>query len=150
LSSQRRRGRSDMNKRWIRGLVAATLLATAAATQVSAGTEPDGEAGASGAVLAVPADYETIQEAVNAAAPGDLVLVSPGTYHEAVDVMTPELTIRGTDRNEVILDGQFELDNGIRVLGAPGVAVENMTAMNYAFNGFFWTGVDGYRGSYLT
>lgn len=139
-----------MNKRWIRGLVAATLLATAGATQVSAGTEPDGETGASGAVLAVPADYETIQEAVNAAAPGDLVLVSPGTYHEAVDVMTPELTIRGTDRNEVILDGQFELDNGIRVLGAPGVAVENMTAMNYAFNGFFWTGVDGYRGSYLT
>ena len=63
---------------------------------------------------------------------------------------TPELTIRGLDRNEVILDGEFELDNGIRVLGAGGVAVENMTARNYTFNGFFWTGVDGYRGSYLT
>jgi hypothetical protein len=25
-----------------------------------------------------------------------------------------------------------------------------MTAMNYTHNGFFWTGVDGYRGSYLT
>ena len=71
-------------------------------------------------------------------------------YHEAVNVTTPELTIRGLDRNEVILDGEFELDNGIRVLGAAGVTVENMTARNYTFNGFFWTGVDGYRGSYLT
>ena len=50
----------------------------------------------------------------------------------------------------MILDGEFELDNGIRVLGAGGVAIENMTARNYTFNGFFWTGVDGYRGSYLT
>jgi len=25
-----------------------------------------------------------------------------------------------------------------------------MTARNYRFNGFFWTGVEGYRGSYLT
>ena len=35
-------------------------------------------------------------------------------------------------------------------LGADGVVVENMTARNYTVNGFFWTGVDGYRGSYLT
>jgi hypothetical protein len=46
----------------------------------------------------------------------------------------------------VILDGQFELDNGIRVVGANGVAIENMTAVNYTRNGFFWTGGDGYRG----
>src|SRR5690606_8376156 len=40
--------------------------------------------------------------------------------------------------------------NGIRVVGADGVAIENMTARNYTTNGFFWTGVEGYRGSYLT
>ena len=102
------------------------------------------------ATIEVPGDHATIQEAVDAAAAGDLILVSPGVYHEAVNVTTPELTIRGLDRNEVILDGEFELDNGIRVLGAAGVTVENMTARNYTFNGFFWTGVDGYRGSYLT
>ncbi|WP_116999095.1 right-handed parallel beta-helix repeat-containing protein [Desertimonas flava] len=138
-----------MNKRWVRGLAAVSLLAVVGGAHpgASASTEvPEG----GGAVLAVPADFPTIQEAVDAAQPGDLVLISPGTYHEAVNVVTPEITIRGLDRNEVILDGQFELDNGIRVLGAPGVAVENMTAMNYAYNGFFWTGVDGYRGSYLT
>jgi hypothetical protein len=103
-----------------------------------------------GATIEVPGDHATIQEAVDAATSGDLILVSPGVYHEAVNVTTPELTIRGLDRNDVILDGEFELDNGIRVLGAAGVAVENMTARNYTFNGFFWTGVDGYRGSYLT
>ena len=50
----------------------------------------------------------------------------------------------------MILDGNFELDNGIRVVGANGVALENMTAMNYTKNGFFWTGVTGFRGDYLT
>ena len=98
----------------------------------------------------VPADYPTIQEAVDAAVPGDLVLISPGVYNEAVNVSTDELTIRGLDRNEVILDGEFELENGIRVLGASGVAVENMTAINYTVNGFYWIEADGYRASYLT
>lgn len=102
-----------------------------------------------GATINVPDDHATIQEAVDAASPGDLILIAPGTYEEAVDVETEDLTIRGLDRNEVILDGGFELENGIRVL-ADGVAVENMTAQNYTVNGFFWTGVTGYRGSYLT
>jgi Right handed beta helix region len=98
----------------------------------------------------VPEDFATIQEAVDAAAPGAMILIAPGTYTEAVNVTTDNLTIRGLDRNEVVLDGGFELDNGIRVLGAKGVAIENMTAINYTGNGFFWTGVEGYRGSYLT
>ncbi len=102
----------------------------------------------SGTTIKVPQDHATIQEAVSAASPGDLVLIEPGVYEEAVDVETENLTIRGLDRNEVILDGGFERENGIRVL-ADGVAVENMTARNFTTNGFFWTGVTGYRGSYL-
>lgn len=99
----------------------------------------------------VPVDYDTIQAAEEAAEPGDLVLVCPGVYNEAVTVTTDDIVIRGLDRNEVVLDGEFELDNGIRVLGASGVAVENMTSRNYTTNGFFWTdGADRYRGSYLT
>jgi hypothetical protein len=141
---------------------AADTVTTAAAAETTAAAEstaaPDttatpattlAEAGADG-VLEVPGEVATIQGAVDAAKPGDLVLIAPGTYNEAVNVTTDNLTIRGLDRNTVVLDGNFELDNGIRVLGAKGVAVENMTATNYTSNGFFWTGSEGYRGSYLT
>ena len=100
--------------------------------------------------IKVPGDQDTIQDAVDAASPGDLILIEPGIYKEAVKVTTENLTIRGTDRNTVILDGGFKLDNGIAVIETDGVAVENMTARNYTSNGFYWTGVTGYRGSYLT
>lgn len=102
------------------------------------------------AVIRVPQDHDTIQSAVDAASEGTLVLIDEGVYEEAVDVTTADITIRGVDRNKVILDGGFELENGIRVLDTDGVVVENMTARNYVSNGFFWTGSDRYRGSYLT
>ena len=106
--------------------------------------------GAKSGIIRVPADQPTIQKAVDSAKAGDLVLVSPGTYREAVDVSTANITIRGLDRNKVILDGGFKLENGIRILDTDGVVVENMTARNYLSNGFYWTGSDHYRGSYLT
>ncbi|HEY3724282.1 MAG TPA: right-handed parallel beta-helix repeat-containing protein [Acidimicrobiia bacterium] len=98
----------------------------------------------------VPKDVGHIQEAVDRAPAGSLILLSPGVYREAVTVTTDRLVIRGLDRNRTILDGGFRLDNGIKVLGASGVTIENMTARNYTKNGFFWTGAKGYRGSYLT
>ncbi len=106
------------------------------------------------AILRVPEAYSTIQAAVDAAKPGDLISIGPGTspdgaYHEAVTVKTANITIRGRDRNRVILDGQFKLDDGFEVL-ANNVVLENMTARHYSDNGFYWTGVSGYRGSYLT
>jgi len=107
---------------------------------------------ASGETIEVPADHETIQGAVDAAGVGDLVLISPGVYEEEVQVPQGKdgITLRGLDRDEVILDGEFTRANGVQVVGANGVVVENMTARNYTKNGFFWTGVTGYRGSYLT
>lgn len=103
-----------------------------------------------GRTIEVPDDEEAIQDAVDEAEPGDLVLVAPGVYNEAVTVTTSAIVIRGVDRNRTILDGEFERENGIEVLDADGVAIENMTARNYELNGFFWTGASGYRGSYLT
>lgn len=97
----------------------------------------------------VPDDYPTIQSAIDAADPGDLVLIQPGVYKEAVSVTTPGLVIRGADRNRVILDGEFTRSNGFFVT-ADGVSIENITARNYVINGFYWDGVTGYRGSYLT
>lgn len=130
-----------------------TTVADSDVDSVPATTENDASAttvtGAEG-VLNVPGDFETIQAAVDAAVPGDLILIAPGTYNEAVDVTTDEVTIRGLERDTVILDGELELDNAIRVLGAQDVAVENLTTMNYTNNGLFWVGSTGYRASYIT
>ncbi len=115
------------------------------ATPAPKGTAPHLPA----ATLRVPEDYLTISAAVKAAKPGDLISVAPGMYHETVIVHTPDLTIRGRNRNTVILDGNFTLPNGFLVT-ANDVVLENMTVRHYVGNGFYWYGVHGYRGSYLT
>jgi plastocyanin len=104
---------------------------------------------ASGTTRRVPEDHRTIQAAVDAARPGDLILVGPGVYREEVKVTVPSLVIRGRDRDRVVIDGEFQRPNGISVT-ADGVAVENLTVRNARINGLFWTGVRGYRASYIT
>ena len=146
-----RRGASTL----ARGLaVLATVMLVGACGSETTGTGGTTTAapatGASGQTIKVPADKPTVQAAVDAAKPGDLILIAPGVYKEGVNVTTENLTIRGEDRNTTILDGEFTQENGIRVLNANGVAIENLYARNYTGNGFFWTGVTGYRGSYLT
>ncbi len=113
------------------------------------GPVPRGNGSHLAAILRVPEDYPTISAAVKAAKPGDLISIAPGIYHETVIVPTPDLTIRGRNRNTVILDGNFSMPNGILVT-ANDVVLENMTARHYVGNGFYWYGVHGYRGSYLT
>jgi hypothetical protein len=130
-----------------------------------------------GAVVRVPADQPTIQRAVDVARPGELVLIAPGVYHEAVVVPARRraIVIRGESRDGVVLDGRDRLGNGITV-NADGVAVENLTVRRYLVNGVLWsppapgsTGAEesatagsydadavtsgqlqGWRGSYLT
>ncbi len=100
--------------------------------------------------LEVPSGYGTIQDAVDAARPGDLVLVAPGVYRESVLVVTPDLTIRGVDRNTVLLDGRGGLGTGIRVVDTGGVAVENLTVRNYSQTGLTWIDAAGFRASHVT
>lgn len=129
--------------------MAGTVLVGGAGPAVTPESVPPPVPGA-GDTIRVPEDHPTIQAAVDASEPGDLILVGRGVYREAVRVATPYVTIRGLDRNGVVLEGNFERPNGIHVLDADGVTVENMTARHYLLNGFYWIGVDGYRGSYLT
>ncbi len=102
--------------------------------------------------LLVPQDYPTIQAAVDDSAEGDTILVDRGVYNEQVfvDESHPGITIRGVDRNEVILDGNNEMAIGVFVKAADNVRVENMTAREYTGNGFYWQSVEGYVGRYLT
>src|SRR5262249_75774 len=69
--------------------------------------------------------FTTIQDAVNAAAPGDWVLLDVPVSPEAVFVPPPNLHLRGVDRNGVIVDGQHQVGNGIEVWKADGVWIEN-------------------------
>lgn len=139
------------------GLVA-VLLAVAATVGCGGDGSDEGGPDGGGRVVRVGDDHPTIQDAVDAARPGDLVLIPPGTYDEAVKVATERIVIRGTDRNRVVLDGGGDLLNGIEVT-ADQVAVENLTVRDYAINGVLFTGSYsgapqdgpvGWRASYVT
>ena len=94
--------------------------------------------------------FNTIQEAVDSALEGDLVLINPGVYNESVTITTDYLTIRGTNRNSVIVDGEFMRENGIQIYDTDGVSVENLSVRNFSLNGVYWNGSKGFKGSYLT
>jgi hypothetical protein len=126
------------------------LLALVVSARTADARERDPVPAGPADTVRVPQDAPTIQEAVDLAEPGGLVLIARGEYREAVIVTTPYLTIRGVDRGETILDGAFRLENGIHVIEADGVSIENLTARRYLLNGFSWSEVLGYRGSYLT
>jgi hypothetical protein len=91
-------------------------------------------------VRVVPTDYATIQAAVDDAKSGDMVLVEPGTYNEKVEIATAGITLRGVDRNTVVIDGEDKFANGITVT-SNGVAVENLTVRRFQQNGVLFTGV---------
>ena len=100
--------------------------------------------------VGVDKNYSKIQDAVDAAIEGDLILIDEGVYNESVTVTTSYLTIRGTDRNNVIIDGEFMRENGIQIYDTDGVTVENLSVRNFSLNGVYWNGAKGFRGSYLT
>lgn len=49
------------------------------------------------APIHVPADYQTIQEAINAAADGDTIIVSPAEYREKINFNGKNITLQSTD-----------------------------------------------------
>ena len=70
--------------------------------------------------------FTTIQAAVDFAKDGDTILISSGTYHEAVDAKTKLLHFKGVDKNTVTL----EYENGAYSLPPLEISkgsVENMT-----------------------
>lgn len=87
----------------------------------------------------------SINEVVQQAKSGDIVIIAPGTYNESVKVAVEGITIRGEDRNTVILDGQDKLPNGIAV-AANGVAIENLTVHSYTQNGVLFNGTEAVAG----
>jgi len=52
---------------------------------------------AEGAEIAVPGDYATIQEAIDAASKGDEIIVSQGTFYENIEFKGIDVTLRSGD-----------------------------------------------------
>jgi len=67
--------------------------------------------------------YDMIQEGVNAASLGDLVLVASGTYYEHVTV-AKSLTLVGEDIGNTIIDGNYTVSGASE--GVVNVAAENV------------------------
>lgn len=62
--------------------------------------------GAQGATIHVPADYSTIQAAINAASNGDTIVVAPGTYQENIDFQGKAITVMSSGGSTVTtIDG---------------------------------------------
>ncbi|WP_327174256.1 right-handed parallel beta-helix repeat-containing protein [Streptomyces sp. NBC_01335] len=71
---------------------------------------------------------ESIQEAVDAAHPGDTVVVLPGTYRESVLITTPGLTLRGTGERTVIAPQATETAGTTETAGATAGTAPAKTA----------------------
>lgn len=109
---------------------------------------------ASGTIV-VPDDYPTIQEAIDAASPGDTVIVSEGTYPEGTIYVDKSLTILangsvivdGLQRGHVFFvygwlggitvkgftitnSGRLFIDSGIFLLGPSNCRIEGNTIIN--------------------
>jgi hypothetical protein len=163
-------------------VLAATMAAAgrpALASQPASGTGSHGTAAVllvcNGSTTPCPPTtgppFATVQAAVDAAKPGDWILIWPGVYHESdpewsagVDVATRDVHIRGMNRNTVIIDGSNGTAahpcpsspalqnttgrNGIDIV-ASGVSVENLTVCDYLGdngsngNEIWWNGGDG-------
>lgn len=96
------------------------------------------------ATLLVPQDFAKIQDAVDAANPGDVIRIKPRkrSYHETVEVITEKLTITKQNRpGRPVVDG-FEpaMDEEVFDIDADGVTIKNLIARHGEANGISCTG----------
>jgi hypothetical protein len=79
----------------------------------------------------VPADYATVQGAINAAADGDSVLVDPGTYFENIDFKGKAIIVAGTGGADVTTIDGGSADSVVRFV--------NRETANSVIDGFTLT-----------
>lgn len=84
--------------------------------------------------------YGTIQQGVNAATPGTVIQVAPGTYNEQVTISgasKTNVTLEGAGKNTTFIDAPAVLTGNhatVEVTGTKGVTVANFTIENSSPN----------------
>ncbi|MGG2464807.1 right-handed parallel beta-helix repeat-containing protein [Streptomyces sp. RGM 3693] len=98
---------------------------------------------------------ESVQRAVDAARPGDTVVLLPGVYRESVLINKSHLMLRGTDGEAVLAPPATQAENacgqtgdGICVTGGPGgpltdVHLRSLTVEGFRRNGVWASGTEG-------
>ncbi|MFF3112859.1 nitrous oxide reductase family maturation protein NosD [Kitasatospora sp. NPDC057904] len=136
-----------MPTRRVHHLAAATAAVcslTTALTTVLAVTPAHADGGA----LLLVHPGESIQQAVDAARPGDTVQVLPGTYRGSVRITTPGLTLRGAGPASVIVRGDgtenacAAAGHGVCVDGTEAAPLPDVTIEALAVTGFAKNGID--------
>ena len=86
-----------------------------------------------------PADFDTIQGAINASNPEDTIYVYNGTYYEHI-IVDKSLTLIGEDKRTTIVDGSL---NGTAIkIVADNVRISEFT-IRYGYEGVFILDSDG-------
>jgi hypothetical protein len=122
----------------------AYLACTAALLGSGIGAAPQ----AAGHTVHVVHPGESIQQAVDNAAPGDTVQLTRGTFRESVKVSTPGLTLRGMGSGTVVRpqtkatgNACAEDGNGICVAGTKDRVADGVTVADLTVTGFTRAGV---------
>ena len=96
-------------------------------------------------LVRVPQDAPTLEQAAAEVAKGGTILIAPGHYSEELEINTPDVTVRGEDRNGTVIDGGGIRPYGVVVI-ADGVRVENLTVTGATFYGVLFTGLHDANG----
>ncbi|MEO3974332.1 right-handed parallel beta-helix repeat-containing protein [Streptomyces sp. CAU 1734] len=95
---------------------------------------------------------ESIQAAVDAARPGDTIVIRPGVYQESVLITTPDLTLRGSGPDTVLTPGPApaaaraehscaRAGNGICVTGTADSVTDRVDIRSLTLRGFRQNGL---------
>jgi parallel beta-helix repeat protein len=95
------------------------------------------QAAATGVIIHVPSDQPTIQAAIDAASPGDTVLVADGTYKESIDFHGKALTVTSENGAAVTTIDAGKLNTVVFfVTGETSAAVLNGFTITNGLSGF--------------